>query len=251
MTYTCGYWKDAKNLDEAQQHKMELIGRKLKLKPGMRVLDLGCGWGGLCKFLAETYDVQVVGVNIAKEGVKEARERCKGLSVEIRCQDYRDVNEVFDRIVVVGLIEHVGHKNYRSFFELANRCLTRDGIFLLHTIGRFNDATPKTEDYTHKYIFPNGMLPNQQNITKAIDNLFCIEDWHNFGPYYDNTLMAWHENFVKNWHSISHLYENPEKFYRVWTYYLLASAALFRSRRLQLWQIVMTKGLVGGYVSVR
>jgi len=197
MTYTCAYWKDAKNLDEAQERKMELIGKKLKLKPGMRVLDLGCGWGGLCKFLAETYKVEVVGVNISKEGCKEARERCKGLSVEIRCQDYRDVNELFDRIVVVGMIEHVGRKNYRPFFELVNRCLNRDGIFLLHTIGRQDDATPAAEQFTDKYIFPNGMLPNQKDISQGIHSLFCIEDWHNIGPHYDKTLMAWHENFHK------------------------------------------------------
>lgn len=251
MNYTCAYWKDAKNLEEAQQHKMELIGRKLKLKPGMRVLDLGCGWGGLSKFLAETYNVEVVGVTISKEGAKEAQERCKGLQVEIRCQDYRDVNESFDRIVVVGLIEHVGPKNHRDFMLLANRCLIDDGIFLLHTIGHDNDSTPPCELFLSKYIFPNGILPSHKSIPQSIDNIFCIEDWHNIGPHYDKTLMAWHENFVNNWHTISHMYENPKAFYRMWTYYLLMCAALFRARRAQLWQIVLTKGLPGGYISVR
>lgn len=135
MNYSCGYWKDAENLDEAQQRKMELIGRKLKLKPGMRVLDLGCGWGGLCQFLAETYDVNVVGVTISKEGAREAQERCKDLSVEIRVQDYRDVNECFDRIVSVESFEHVGPKNHRTFFKLVHRCLSNDGLFLLHSMG--------------------------------------------------------------------------------------------------------------------
>lgn len=221
MNYTCAYWKDAKNLEEAQQHKIKLIGRKLKLKPDMRVLDMGCGWGGLCKYLAETYKVEVVGVTISKEGAKVGQERCKGLPVEIRVQVYRDVNERFDRIVIVGLIEHVGRKNYRSFFELANRCLSDNGILLLHTIGHDNDKTPPSEHFL------------------------------NIGPHYDKTLMAWHDNFVKNWHNISHLYENPKVFYRMWTYYLLMCAGLFRARRAQLWQIVMTKGLPGGYSSVR
>lgn len=251
MNYTCAYWKDAKNLDEAQQHKMELIGRKLKLKPGMRVLDIGCGWGALCKFLAETYNVEVVGVTISKEGAEEARLRCKGLNVDIRHQDYREVNEGFDRVVVVGCIEHIGPKNYRSFFEQVNRLLAQDGIFLLHTIGHDNDSTPPIELFLNKYIFPNGILPNHKSIPKGIDNLFCIEDWHNIGPHYDLTLMAWHENFVKNWHTISHKYGNSESFYRMWTYYLQMCAGLFRARRAQLWQIVMTKGIRGGYVSVR
>lgn len=251
MNYTCGYWKNAKNLDEAQEHKMELIGRKLKLKPGMRVLDLGCGWGGLCQFLAKTYNVEVVGVTNSKETAAEARLRCKDLNVDIRCHDYRDVNEGFDRIVVVGFIEHVGSKNYRSLFQLAHRCLSDDGIFLLHTIGHDNDSTPPAELFLDKYIFPNSMLPSHKSIPKAIHNLFCIEDWHNFGPDYDKTLKAWNENFVKNWHSISHLYDNPESAYRMWTYYFLMCAALFRARRAQLWQIVLTKGLRGGYESVR
>lgn len=216
MNYTCAYWKDAKNLEEAQQHKMDLIARKLKLEPGMRVLDLGCGWGGLSKYLADNYKVQVVGVTISKEGAEGARERCKGSSVEIRCQDYRNVDEVFDRIAAIGLMEHVGPKNYRSFFELANRCLSDDGIFLLHTIGKVfvilfefvgsfikfvfgsttkkghdNDAIPQCEPFSHKYIFPNGCLPNHKQITKGIDNIFCIEDWHNFGPDYDKTLVSY------------------------------------------------------------
>lgn len=187
MNYSCGYWKDAKNLEEAQQNKMAFIGRKLKLKPGMRVLDIGCGWGGLAKYLAETYQVHVVGVTVSEEGAKEGQERCKDLPVEIRLQDYRDVNEGFDRIVSVGCFEHVGRKNYRTFFEVAYRCLADDGILLLQTIGVDNNDVPPNDPFMNKYIFPNGMLPNHKNIPKAIDNLFCIEDWHNIGPDYDKT----------------------------------------------------------------
>ena len=251
MNYSCGYWKNAKNLDEAQQHKMELIGKKLKLEKGMRVLDIGCGWGGLCKYLAETYGVSVVGVTVGGEGAKIARERCAGLPIDIRVQDYRSVNEKFDRIVSVGMFEHVGKRNYRTFIELADKCLVDDGIFLLHTIGIDNDCVPQAEPFTLKYIFPNSMLPLHGDIPKAIHNVFNIEDWHNIGPNYDKTLIAWHSNFVKNWESIKDLFEDPERFYRMWTFYLLGSAGLFRSRKMHCWQIVLTKGLAGGYESVR
>ncbi|XP_037049234.1 cyclopropane-fatty-acyl-phospholipid synthase-like [Bradysia coprophila] len=251
MNYSCGYWKDAKNLDEAQLHKVELIGRKLKLKPRMRVLDIGCGWGGLCKFLAETYNVEVVGITNSKEMAEEARFNCKGYQVDIRCQDYREVNEVFDRIVSIEFFEHVGRRNYQSFFELTHRCLTDDGIFLLQTSGNDNDISPPIEGFIHKYIFPNGILPNHKDIPKAIDNLFCLEDWHNFGAYYDKTLMAWHDNFVKNWHTISHMFENPDSTYRMWIFFFLMCAGVFRARLFQVWQIVLTKSAAGGYVSVR
>ena len=252
MNYSCGYWKDAKDLTEAQQHKMDLIGRKLKLKPGMRVLDIGCGWGGLCKYLAEKHQVQVVGITVSKEGAKMAQERCAGLPVEIRVQDYRDLNEKFDRIVSVGMFEHVGRKNYRLFFEIAERCLPKHGIFLLHTIGIDNDEAPCTEPWTNKYIFPNGIIPHHKNIPEGADNLFTIEDWHNFGADYDKTLMAWHSNFLNNWPKIEHLFENSQRFYRMWTYYLLAAAAFFRTRKFHLWQIVLSKkGIPGGYKSVR
>ncbi|XP_037036255.1 cyclopropane-fatty-acyl-phospholipid synthase-like [Bradysia coprophila] len=252
MIYSCAYWIGAKNLDEAQQNKLQLIGRKLKLKPGMRVLDVGCGWGELCKFLAQTYNVEVVGVTNSKEGAKEARQRCTGLHVDIRLQDYRDINESFDRIVSIELLEHVGRKNYRSFFELMHRCLSDDGIFLLHTIGHDNDSIPRTEPFVWKHLIPNVMLPNHKSIPVAIDNLFCIEDWHNFGPHYEKTLLAWRDNFVINWPTISRMYENPtSSFYRKWTLYLNIGAALFRARKAQVWQIVLTKGLDGGYNSVR
>jgi cyclopropane-fatty-acyl-phospholipid synthase len=231
---------------------MELVGRKLKLKPGMRVLELGCGWGGLCKYLAETYQVHMTGVTISKEGAKYGQELCKDLPVEIRCCDYRDVTGNFDAVVAIGILEHVGRLNYRSFFELAHRCLPQNGIFLCHSIGIDSDDVAPVEPWFNKYIFPGGILPDHRDITHSIHNLFTIEDWHNFGADYDRTLMAWHANFVRNWSKISHLFDEPERFFRIWSYYLLACAGIFRSRKYHLWQIVLSKGgIPGGYESVR
>jgi cyclopropane-fatty-acyl-phospholipid synthase len=250
MNYSCAYWKDAGSLDEAQKNKLELICRKLYLKPGMRVLDIGCGWGAFGKYAAEKYNSEVVGITVSKEQVELGRKLCGGLPVEIRLMDYRDVNGKYDRIVSVGMIEHVGYKNYKTFFEVANKCLKDDGLFLLHTIG--NIKSVKTHNlWTNKYIFPNGMLPSVAQLGKAIENLFVMEDWHNFGIDYDKTLMEWFNNFVMNWYKIKNKYS--ERFFRMWKYFLLSSAGSFRSRRRdQLWQIVLSKnGILGGYQSIR
>lgn len=250
MNYSCAYWKDAKTLDEAQENKLELICKKLYLKPGMRVLDIGCGWGAFGKYAAEKYGVEVVGVTVSKEQVALGKELCKGLPVEFRLQDYRDVNEKFDRIVSVGMIEHVGYKNYREYFQLAERNLKDDGLFLLHTIGEVR-STIATDAWTHKYIFPNGMLPSIAQLAKAVENLFIIEDLHNFGADYDKTLMAWYDNFQNSWEKLKNKYS--ERFYRMWKYFLLSSAGAFRARnKNQLWQIVLSKkGVLGGYNPIR
>lgn len=250
MNYSCAYWKDAKNLNEAQENKLELICRKLYLKPGMRILDIGCGWGAFGKYAAEKYDVEVVGVTVSKQQVELGREMCKGLPVEIRLQDYRDVNEKFDRVVSVGMIEHVGYKNYRTYFKVAERNLKEDGLFLLHTIGSVI-SVKSTDPWTHKYIFPNGMLPSIAQLSKAMEGLFIIEDLHNFGADYDKTLMSWYENFNNNWHKIQDKY--GDRFYRMWKYFLLSSAGAFRARnKNQLWQFVLSKrGVPGGYLSIR
>ncbi|MCR4417598.1 MAG: cyclopropane fatty acyl phospholipid synthase [Ignavibacteria bacterium] len=249
MNYSCAYWKDATNLDEAQENKLELICKKLYLKPGMRVLDIGCGWGAFAKYAAEKYGVEVVGITVSKEQLKLAKELCDGLPVEIRLQDYREVNEKFDRIVSIGMFEHVGYKNYREYFKIAAKNLKDDGIFLLHTIGS-NISTKSTDAWTHKYIFPNGMLPSLAQISKTVENLFVIEDVHNFGADYDKTLMAWYNNFKNNWHKLKDKY--GERFYRMWEYFLLSCAGAFRARKNQLWQIVLSKkGILGGYSSIR
>lgn len=249
MNYSCGYWQKSDSLEKAQEAKLELACQKLKLQPGMKVLDIGCGWGGFSKYAAEKYGVSVVGVTVSEEQQKLAQELCTGLPVTILLEDYRDLNEPFDRICSIGMFEHVGHKNYRVYMEVAARCLKKDGLFLLHTIGS-NRTIALANPWIRKYIFPNGAIPSIKQIGKSIENLFVLEDWHNFGQYYDKTLMAWHANFNQYWDEIKSNYD--ERFRRMWNYYLLACAGAFRARELQLWQIVLSKtGMVGGYQSVR
>ena len=245
LTYTCGYWKDAKTLDIAQEAKLDLVCKKLGLKKGDKVLDIGCGWGSFLKYAAEKYGIKGVGVTISKEQAKLARELCIGLPIEIRLQDYRDVKEQFDHIVSLGMIEHVGVKNYKTYMKTANKNLKPNGLFLLHTIGS-NESVKHTEPWIAKYIFPNSMLPSIKQIGKSIEKLFVMEDWHNFGVYYDKTLMSWYENFEKGWPKLKKHYD--ERFHRMWKYYLLSCAGLFRAREAQLWQIVLSKnGVKGGY----
>ncbi|MBT3406363.1 cyclopropane fatty acyl phospholipid synthase [Candidatus Woesearchaeota archaeon] len=238
MAYTCGYWKKAKNLNQAQDAKLKLVCDKIGLKKGMKVLDIGCGWGSFAKFAAEKYKVKVVGITVSKEQALLAREKCKGLPVEIRLQDYRDVDEKFDRIVSLGMIEHVGHKNYKTYMKVAEKCLRPEGLFLLHTIGGLK-SVKSCDPWITKYIFPNSMLPSVKQIADAAEGLFIVEDLHNFGPDYDKTLMAWFKNFDKGWNKIKNNY--TEQFYRMWKYYLLVCAGSFRARKNQLWQIVLAK----------
>ncbi|EHM46404.1 cyclopropane fatty acyl phospholipid synthase [Yokenella regensburgei] len=243
MQYSCGYWKDAKTLESAQLAKLDLICQKLKLKPGMRVLDIGCGWGGLAFYMAKHYGVSVVGVTISAEQQKMAQDRCEGLDVDIRLQDYRDLNDQFDRIVSVGMFEHVGPKNYNTYFEVADRNLKPEGIFLLHTIGsKITDHN--VDPWINKYIFPNGCLPSVRHIADASESHFIVEDWHNFGADYDTTLMAWYERFLASWPDIADNYS--ERFKRMFTYYLNACAGAFRARDIQLWQVVFSRGIEHG-----
>lgn len=244
MAYTCGYWQNATTLEEAQEAKLDLICRKLQLKPGMRVLDIGCGWGGFMAYAAERYGVKCIGVTISREQAEYAKRRYDGLPLEFRLQDYRDLDEPFDRIASLGMFEHVGKKNYRTFMQVAHRCLTDDGIFVLHTIGK-NERGGVTDPWIDKYIFPNGELPSISHISDAMDGLLVTEDLHNFGADYDKTLMAWHHNFEGAWPRFADAL--GERFHRRWRYYLLSCAGAFRARELQLWQWILSKhGIEGG-----
>jgi len=255
MAYTCGYWKTATNLDQAQQDKYHLICRKAIIQKGDKVLDLGCGFGGFAKYAAENYGCEVVGVNISTEQVNYARESCKNLPVKIYLSDYRDDKRYnpdqikFDKVISVGLCEHIGNKNYRAFLEIAAKNLKDDGLFILHTIGG-NESTKTCDPWLDKYIFPNAIIPSISQLSTASEGLFIMEDWHNFGADYDKTLIAWFENFEKNWPELKSKYD--DKFYRMWKYYLLSCAGGFRSRAIQLWQVVLSKnGIRGGYRSIR
>jgi cyclopropane-fatty-acyl-phospholipid synthase len=255
MSYTCAYFKNTDSLDVAQDQKHELICRKLDLKPTDTVLEMGCGWGGFAEYAAKNYRCKLLSVNISTEQIAYAKERCKGLDVTFHLCDYRDHHIYnpqgiqFDKAVSIGMCEHVGYKNYRGWLELVDKQLKSEGMFLLHTIGG-NVSTTSCEPWTQKYIFPNGQLPSVTQLAQAMEGLFVMEDWHNFGPYYDKTLMAWHHNFVANWDKLKHRYD--DRFYRMWTYYLLSCAGMFRARDAGLWQIVMSKGAKPGvYESVR
>ena len=249
MMYSCAYWKTAHTLEDAQQAKLELTCKKLFLKSGMHLLDIGCGWGGLAKYAAEHYGVKVTGITISQQQCDYAKNFCKGLPIDIRLQDYRDIHESFDRIVSIGMFEHVGHKNYDAFMKVVNQNLKNNGLFLLHTIGT-NFTTSFTDAWIIKYIFPHGMLPSISQIANISEQLFIMEDLHNFGADYDKTLMAWHDKFIKAWPDIQKQYD--DRFFRMWTYYLLSCAGTFRARTNQLWQIVFSKnGIQGGYIRTR
>lgn len=237
MNYSCGYWRRADSLDEAQRHKIRLICDKLRLEPGHRVLDIGCGWGGLAEYLAREYEAHVTGLTISREQCEYARRRVSGLPVDIRLLDYRKASGRFDRIVSVGMFEHVGRKNYRLFFEKAAELLKPEGLFLLHTIGA-ETLTKSTDAFINKYIFPNSKIPNRNELSRASEGLFRLEDWHNFGPDYDRTLMAWLSRFEAAWPRLQGRYS--ERFYRMWRYYLCCCAGYFRSRRGELWQLVFS-----------
>ena len=249
MIYSCGYWKNSFTLDEAQKAKLDMVCRKLQLRSGMRILDIGCGWGGTAKFAAEQYHVKVLGITVSKEQANFAKEFCRGLPVEIRLQDYRNLDGKFDRILSLGMFEHVGYKNHRTFMRIVERCLKKDGLFLLHTIGN-NLSTIKNDPWIERYIFPNSIVPSARQICKASDGLFVLEDWHNFGANYDKTLMQWFENFHNHWDILKRHYD--KQFYRMWKYYLLSCAGSSRARQTQLWQIVFSKkGVLGGYLASR
>ena len=256
MQYTCAYYGPDgadQTLDEAQDRKLDLIARKLRLQPGMSVLELGGGFGGLARHLAIHHGCRVVSYNISREQVEFARAWCDGLPVEFRLQDYREAAsdpQTYDRVVSIGLMEHVGPKNYRRFFEMARARLAPGGLALVHTIGG-NVSMVTTDRWISRYIFPGGVIPSEQQLTAAKEGLFVLEDWHNFGPDYDRTLLAWDENFQAAGPTLGQHPAMDERFYRMWRYYLNSCAGAFRARTLHLWQLVLSRGDVPRYVPAR
>ncbi len=238
LNYSCAYWHHAQDLEQAQTKKLDLICRKIGLKPGMKVLDIGCGWGGFAIHAAKNYGASITGVTVSREQAEYARRASRGLDVTIELVDYRQLQGKYDRVVSVGMLEHVGWRNYRRFMNKVYQVLDNKGLFLLHTIGG-NHSVTSSDPWISTYIFPHSMMPSAAQICKAAERRFMIEDWHNFGLYYDSTLMVWYKNFVENYHQIQDRYD--KRFFRMWTYYLLVSAASFRARKNQLWQIVFSK----------
>ena len=241
--YSCGYFADTEDLAQAQRNKLNLICRKLELQSNDHLLDIGSGWGGLAKYAAESYGCHVTGINISSSQRESSETFCQDLPIRFEGCDYRDIRKTFSKIASVGMFEHVGWKNYRTYFETAHRCLEPNGIFLLHTIGKNRTTKGKNDPWLDKYIFPNSAIPSISQISKSLEGLFVVEDWHNIGPHYDKTLMAWYRNFLQAWPVLQERYD--EQFKRMWSYYLLACAATFRARQTQCWQIVLTKESTG------
>lgn len=240
MQYTCAFYGEADNLNKAQEQKLDQICRKLELKPGERLLELGCGFGGLAKFAAERYGCQIVGYNISKQQIAWARNWTKGLPVEIIEGDYRSASGQFDKAVAVGLCEHVGYKNYRSLMQVANRCLKPGGLFLLNHVGG-NESRVTTDPWLEKYIFPGSVMPSASQFARSYEGIFVMEDWQNFGVDYGQTCLAWFQNFDAHWNEIK-AQGFDDRFYRMWKYYLLLCAASFFARKNQNWEIVLAKG---------
>jgi cyclopropane-fatty-acyl-phospholipid synthase len=247
MQYTCAFFQDTNDLNTAQEQKMDLIGQKLNLKPGDTLLDIGCGWGYLINYLSKKYNVQGLGITLSEEQLKYAEINFKNNSnASYKLMDYRNIPKdmKFTKIVSVGMLEHVGNKNYEEYFDIVHDHLTDDGIALIHTIGCQNSlrgissGSGSGSKFIDKYIFPNGHIPTWDEISPIVSKKFLIQDWQNFGKYYDNTLQSWYKNINSKWDEIPNY---DEKFKRMWNFYLLGCAANFNLCHMNLWQILITK----------
>ena len=240
MVYSCAHWKDSTHLDAAQEAKLKRVAEKVALRPGMRVLDIGCGWGGFAKYAVENYGVSAVGITVVKEQYELGRVLCAGLPIDLRLQDYRDLDDdrPFDAVVGIEVLEHVGYKNHRAFMSKIRRLLKPNGLVLLQTVAN-NTSRFFVDPRFRRTIFPTGMLPSARHVAAAAEGLLDIEEWHNLSDDYDQTLLAWFENFDSHWPQLRENY--GEHFYRMWKCYLLSFAGSFRARENQLWQIVFSR----------
>lgn len=249
MIYSCAYFKNVNSLHDAQRAKMELICQKIKLSPGMTVLDIGCGWGTLAYFLVVNYNVKVVAITISKEQIKYCQETFQHPNLTYKLEDYRNMNDqIFDRIVSVGMFEHVTSINYETYFKVCEKILKPKGLFLLHTITGDKSHQPgEGNPFIMKYIFPNSQLPSLSQITQFTSYKFVIEDVQNFGLYYAKTLKKWRNNFD------DYLQKNTldNSFIRMWKAYLIMSQIGFEKNRIFLHQLVLSKDQTEVYEAVR
>lgn len=247
---SCGYWKAAATLDDAQDAKLDLICRKIGLRKGESVLDIGCGWGSFVGFAAERYGAVCHGVTVSKVQVEYIKSRYAGAPIYPMLDDYRNYRgPKVDHVVSVEMFEQVGARNHRTYFERVRSYMKDDGLFLLHTNWE-NERYPVIEPWQDKYFFPNADLPTIGEIATAVEGLFVIEDVHNLGVDYDKTLMAWNAKFQSNRAEIERKYGT--RFCKMWEYFLLETAGAFRCRHIGVGQIVLSpKGVRGGYESIR
>lgn len=240
MQYTCAYFhRPDMSLDEAQLAKMRIIAHKLDLRPGMRVVELGCGYGAFAYLLATEFGVHVTGVSLSNDQVAYAKKNFAHSRVDIRLQDYRNVEGVYDRVYSVGIFEHIGRKNYKTYFDKCYDLLAPDGIMLIHTIGWGVSGRWNPNTFMFKHIFPGAEIPHASHMTKKYTDRWHLEDWHNFGKSYSPTAQHWYANLEGS----DEFEAMDESFKRMWRYYLLGGAAAFDSRRCSLWQLVFTKAL--------
>ena len=239
MQYSCAVFAEGDDLAAAQLRKLEWICQRLRLRPGLRLLDIGCGWGGLARYAACHYGCQVVGITISQEQLRYAQRWCRGLNVEIQLRDYREkITGRFDRVVSVGMVEHVGPRNYRTYMRAAAHLLGDDGLFLCQAICN-NFSNRYTDPWIERYIFPNSVLPSVASLARAAEGVFILQDIKNIGPNYDPTLLAWEENFRSAWTRFADRY--GERFRRMWRFYLLSCAGAFRAGSLQVFSILFSK----------
>mgnify|MGYP001223403552 CR=1 FL=1 len=242
--YSCAYWKeDTKTLEEAQQNKLDHIIKKLDLKNGMKVLDVGCGWGGLAFEIARKSGCEVLGISLSKNQIKYATEKARELNLDNQVKfeylDYRKVTGKFDRVTSVGALEHFGRKFYKIFFKKMNDIMKEDGKFLLHTIGVVDKPTPPNK-FINKYIFPGGICPSLSQIVKPIEKTgLIVADTETLIRHYDKTLLSWLSRFMEKKDLVKDLFD--EKFVKMWSFYLASCAAAFRYRDLAVFQLQIVK----------
>ncbi len=242
--YSCAYWKSPEeSLEQAQQNKINHIIKKLDLRAGQKVLDIGCGWGGLCFEMAKQSKCEVTGITLSKNQYEYCVKKSKELKLDNQCHfellDYRHLNGKFNRIVSVGMVEHVGRKFYKTFFKKINELMTDDGLSLIHTIGSTQPKGPP-QPWISRYIFPGGLVPSASDLIDAVEKTdLILTDMESLIRHYDKTLKAWLVRFLENRDRAKKMYD--ERFCKMWEFYLASCSAAFKYRDLLVYQLQIAK----------